>query len=146
MLTAQNKSDLLDILSNHGVLFGSKAFDLPNTNDYDYAITKDIYDKYEELFTKIEKDYDPTSYFPQGPEHGFFKTYLKIKIKDSYYDILIVYNEDDLDVIRNSVYDLQQCPPYLLDNKETRIRLYERALTEYGWERLRRTSVNYLVV
>ena len=48
-------------------------------------------------------------------------------------DILLFDNQQDMDIINKAKEDLLKIPKYFLENKQTRIQLFEESLNHYGW-------------
>ncbi len=129
------------LLEASGVIYGSRGLHIESpTSDYDFAFS---YEEHKKLFHTL-MNYDihlnsSTDYFSSVPEAGYYAffqykgldpmTNKKIKV-----DILFVHNDEDLDVIRSSIQDLQSIPQYMLRDKKFRIDAYNKALQHRGWK------------
>ena len=132
------------LLEASGVIYGSRGLHIESpTSDYDFAFS---YEEHKNLFHTL-MNYDIhlnsfTDYFSSAPEAGYYAffqyegldpmTNKKIKV-----DILFVHNDEDLDVIRSSIQDLQSIPQYMLRDKKFRVDAYNKALQHRGWKELR---------
>lgn len=129
------------LLNAGGVIYGSRSLHVEaEYSDYDFAFS---YEEHKRVFDILVDSHidvsNPTGYFQSSPEAGykaFFQykglnpiSYEKVKV-----DILFVHNDEDLDVIRSSVQDLQSIPQYMLRDKKFRIDAYNKALQDRGWK------------
>ena len=131
------------LLEANGVMYGSSGLHIESpTSDYDFAFS---YEEHKSLFhalirLNIPKS-DSTSYFSSVPEAGYH-TFFQYKALDLSgeavkVDILFLHNDEDLDVIRSSMQDLQSIPQYMLRDKKFRVDAYNRALQHRGWKEFR---------
>ena len=132
------------LLEANGVMYGSRGLHIEKPNsDYDFAFS---YEEHKSLFytllhSNIPKS-DSTAYFSSVPEAGYH-TFFQYKALDFItkeevkVDILFLHNDEDLDVIRASVQDLQSIPQYMLFDKKFRIIAYNKALQNRGWKEFR---------
>lgn len=130
--------DVERLLSTEGmVLYGSRALNVNrNSSDYDLAFS---YESHIMVYEYLKVNNTPisssTSYFTSVPEAGYH-TFFQYMGEDTKIDIIFVHNDEDLDVIRSSIQDLQSIPSYMLHNKHFRIEAYNRALQHRGWKPL----------
>lgn len=130
--------DVERLLSTEGVvLYGSRALNVNrNSSDYDLAFS---YESHRMVYEYLKVNNTPisssTSYFTSVPEAGY-PTFFQYMGEDTKIDIIFVHNDEDLDVIRSSIQDLQSIPSYMLHNKGFRIEAYNRALQHRGWKPL----------
>ena len=130
--------DVERLLSIEGmVLYGSRALNVNgNYSDYDLAFS---YESHRRVYEYLKVNNTPisssTSYFTSVPEAGYH-TFFQYIGKDTKIDIIFVHNDEDLDVIRSSIQDLQSIPSYMLHDKHFRIEAYNRALQHRGWKPL----------
>ena len=130
--------DVERLLSTEGmVLYGSRALNVNrNSSDYDLAFSYESHRViYEYLKVNNTSISSSTSYFTSVPEAGYH-TFFQYMGEDTKIDIIFVHNDEDLDVIRSSIQDLQSIPSYMLHNKGFRIEAYNRALQHRGWKPL----------
>ena len=126
------------LLSTEGVvLYGSRALNVNrNSSDYDLAFS---YEAHRMVYEYLKVNNTPisssTSYFTSVPEAGYH-TFFQYMGEDTKIDIIFVHNDEDLDVIRSSIQDLQSIPSYMLHDKHFRIEAYNRALQHRGWKPL----------
>ena len=129
------------LLNAGGVIYGSRSLHVEaEYSDYDFAFS---YEEHKRLFDILVDSHiavsNPTGYFQSSPEAGY-KAFFQYKGLDPVsnekvkVDILFVHNDEDLDVIRSSVQDLQSIPQYMLRDKKFRIDAYNRALQDRGWK------------
>ena len=129
------------LLNAGGVIYGSRGLHVEaEYSDYDFAFS---YEEHKRVFDILVDSHidvsDPTGYFQSSPEAGY-KAFFQYKGLDPVsnervkVDILFVHNDEDLDVIRSSVQDLQSIPQYMLRDKKFRIDAYNRALQDRGWK------------
>lgn len=131
-------------------MYGSRALQVNHANsDYDIAFSSESCNIVSRLMAAGVKSSDPTNYFKVGPEGGYYAFFHKVPLaidrdnpygKRMYADILVVHTDEDLDCISSSINDLRSIPSYLLENKGTRIDLYQKALVHRGWKRLKTPS------
>lgn len=123
--------NLLETLQTFGVLYGSRALGVDtDKSDYDYAI---LLEHIRPVYSLEDID-SPRRYFKYLPEDGAYGILYKVPLPNNEVtDILILNDEDDLQVVRDAISDLQRVPTYLLQDKATRVTLYQTALKEYGW-------------
>ena len=130
--------DVERLLSTEGmVLYGSRALNVNrNSSDYDLAFS---YESHRMVYEYLKVNNTPishsTSYFTSVPEAGYH-TFFQYMGEDTKIDIIFVHNDEDLDVIRSSIQDLQSIPSYMLHDKHFRIEAYNRALQHRGWKPL----------
>ena len=130
--------DVERLLSVEGmVLYGSRALNVNrNSSDYDLAFS---YESHRGVYEYLKVNNTPisssTSYFTSVPEAGYH-TFFQYMGEDTKIDIIFVHNDEDLDVIRSSIQDLQSIPSYMLHDKRFRIEAYNRALRHRGWKPL----------
>lgn len=130
--------DVERLLSTEGViLYGSRALNVNrNSSDYDLAFS---YESHRMVYEYLKVNNTPisssTSYFTSVPEAGYH-TFFQYIGEDTKIDIIFVHNDEDLDVIRSSIQDLQSIPSYMLHDKHFRIEAYNRALQHRGWKPL----------
>ena len=128
--------DISPILKDPGVvLYGSRALGVDHQkSDYDIALSyeshKHIYSWLLSANITVSSNID---YFTSVPEAGYH-TFFQHHASDFKADIIFVHNDEDLDVIRSSVRDLQSIPAYMLAHKTFRIEAYNRALQHRGWK------------
>lgn len=128
--------DISPILKTPGaVLYGSRALGVNHQkSDYDIALS---YESHKHIYSWLLSDNIPAStnidYFTSVPEAGYH-TFFQLQISGFKTDIIFVHNDEDLDVIRSSVRDLQSIPAYMLAHKQFRIEAYNRALQHRGWK------------
>lgn len=128
--------DISQILKDPGVvLYGSRALGVNyHKSDYDIALSyeshKHIYSWLLAANITVSSNID---YFTSVPEAGYH-TFFQHHASDFKVDIIFVHNDEDLDVIRSSVRDLQSIPAYMLAHKPFRIEAYNRALQHRGWK------------
>ena len=130
--------DVERLLSTEGmVLYGSRALNVNrNSSDYDLAFSYESHRViYEYLKVNNTSISSSTSYFTSVPEAGYH-TFFQYMGEDTKIDIIFVHNDEDLDVIRSSIQDLQSIPSYMLHDKHFRIEAYNRALQHRGWKPL----------
>lgn len=132
----------IDFLVNAGgVIYGSRSLHVEaEYSDYDFAFS---YEEHKRVFDILMDSHiavsNPTGYFQSSPEAGY-KAFFQYKGLDPVsnervkVDILFVHNDEDLDVIRSSVQDLQSIPQYMLRDKKFRIDAYNKALQDRGWK------------
>ena len=132
----------IDLLLNAGgVIYGSRSLHVEaEYSDYDFAFS---YEEHKRVFDILVDSHidvsNPTGYFQSSPEAGY-KAFFQYKGLDPVsnervkVDILFVHNDEDLDVIRSSVQDLQSIPQYMLRDKKFRIDAYNKALQDRGWK------------
>ena len=129
------------LLNAGGVIYGSRSLHVEaEYSDYDFAFS---YEEHKRVFDILVDSHidvsDPTGYFQSSPEAGY-KAFFQYKGLDPVsnervkVDILFVHNDEDLDVIRSSVQDLQSIPQYMLRDKKFRIDAYNKALQDRGWK------------
>ena len=129
------------LLNAGGVIYGSRGLHVEDQySDYDFAFS---YEEHKRLFDILVDSHiavsNPTGYFQSSPEAGY-KAFFQYKGLDPVsnekvkVDILFVHNDEDLDVIRSSVQDLQSIPQYMLRDKKFRIDAYNKALQDRGWK------------
>lgn len=129
------------LLNAGGVIYGSRGLHIEDEySDYDFAFS---YEEHKRLFDILVYSHieisNPTGYFQSSPEAGY-KAFFQYKGLDPVsnekvkVDILFVHNDEDLDVIRSSVQDLQSIPQYMLRDKKFRIDAYNKALQDRGWK------------
>ena len=129
------------LLNAGGVIYGSRSLHVEaEYSDYDFAFS---YEEHKRVFDILVDSHidvsNPTGYFQSSPEAGY-KAFFQYKGLDPVsnervkVDILFVYNDEDLDVIRSSVQDLQSIPQYMLRDKKFRIDAYNKALQDRGWK------------
>lgn len=130
--------DVERLLSIEGiVLYGSRALNVnKNSSDYDLAFS---YESHRMVYEYLKVNNTPishsTTYFTSVPEAGYH-TFFQYIGEDTKIDIIFVHNDEDLDVIRSSIQDLQSIPSYMLHDKHFRIEAYNRALQHRGWKPL----------
>lgn len=126
-----------------GVMFGSRALNIhTGYSDYDIAFSYESHGYiYEYLQVNNVHTIDISSYCESLPEGGHKALFQYNPGDTDKVDILFVHNDEDLDVIRSSVQDLRNVPAYMLENKKTRIHLYNMALQNRGWKKLRMSVV-----
>ena len=126
-------------------MYGSRALQVNHANsDYDIAFSRESSNIVSRLMAAGVRSTDPTNYFKIGPEGGYCAFFHKVPLvidsvnphRKMYADILVVHTDEDLDCISSSINDLRSIPSYLLENKGTRIDLYQKALVHRGWTRL----------
>lgn len=74
------------------------------------------------------------NYCESTPESGYYGLY---RFKDRYennVDLLVLYLDEDVDIIRSTINDLKKVPPYFLTNKKQRIAMYNQGLRYRGWQ------------
>lgn len=129
------------LLEAGGVIYGSRGLHIEDEySDYDFAFS---YEEHKRVFDILVASHiaisNPTGYFQSSPEAGY-KAFFQYKGLDPVsnervkVDILFVHNDEDLDVIRSSVQDLQSIPQYMLRDKKFRIDAYNKALQDRGWK------------
>ena len=129
------------LLNAGGVIYGSRSLHVEaEYSDYDFAFS---YEEHKRVFDILVDSHidvsNPTGYFQSSPEAGY-KAFFQYKGLDPVsnekvkVDILFVHNDEDLDVIRSSVQDLQSIPQYMLRDKKFRIDAYNKALQHRGWK------------
>lgn len=129
------------LLNAGGVIYGSRSLHVEDEySDYDFAFS---YEEHKRVFDILVDSHiavsNPTGYFQSSPEAGY-KAFFQYKGLDPVsnekvkVDILFVHNDEDLDVIRSSVQDLQSIPQYMLRDKKFRIDAYNKALQDRGWK------------
>ena len=129
------------LLNAGGVIYGSRSLHVEaEYSDYDFAFS---YEEHKRVFDILVDSHidvsNPTGYFQSSPEAGY-KAFFQYKGLDPVsnervkVDILFVHNDEDLDVIRSSVQDLQSIPQYMLRDKKFRIDAYNKALQDRGWK------------
>ena len=131
------------LLEANGVMYGSRGLHIEEQySDYDFAFS---YEEHKNLFhtlirLNIPKG-DSTSYFSSVPEAGYHTFFqckgLDLSGEGVKVDILFLHNDEDLDVIRSSMQDLQSIPQYMLRDKKFRVDAYNRALQHRGWKEFR---------
>lgn len=136
------------LLEANGVMYGSRGLHIENrTSDYDFAFSCE---EHKSLFhtlirLNIPKS-DSTSYFSSVPEAGYHTFFqykaLDLSGEEVKVDILFLHNDEDLDVIRASVQDLQSIPQYMLFDKKFRIIAYNKALQNRGWKEFKMPRVD----
>ena len=126
-------------------MYGSRALQVNHANsDYDIAFSSESSNIVSRLMAAGIESADPTDYFKVGPEGGYRAFFPKVLLavdrvnpyEKMYADILVVPTDEDLDCISSSINDLRVIPSYLLENKGTRIDLYQKALVHRGWKSL----------
>ena len=128
--------DISPILKDPGVvLYGSRALGVDHQkSDYDIALS---YESHKHIYSWLLSANIPArtniDYFTSVPEAGYH-TFFQHHASDFKADIIFVHNDEDLDVIRSSVRDLQSIPAYMLAHKSFRIEAYNRALQHRGWK------------
>ena len=129
-------------------LYGSRAIlavselvngedSLSNNRDYDIAIS--IEDPQYLNFIKYLESVNVqkvniANYCESTPESGYYGLY---RFKDMYendVDLLVLYLDEDVDIIRSTINDLKRVPPYFLTNKKQRIAMYNQGLRYRGWQ------------
>lgn len=129
------------LLNAGGLIYGSRSLHVEaEYSDYDFAFS---YEEHKRVFDILVDSHidvsNPTGYFQSSPEAGY-KAFFQYKGLDPVsnervkVDILFVHNDEDLDVIRSSVQDLQSIPQYILRDKKFRIDAYNKALQDRGWK------------
>lgn len=123
--------------TERAVLYGSRALNVNrNSSDYDLAFS---YESHRMVYEYLKVSNTPisssTSYFTSVPEAGYH-TFFQYRGEDTKIDIIFVHNDEDLDVIRSSIQDLQSIPLYMLHDKHFRIEAYNRALQHRDWKPL----------
>ena len=118
-------------------LYGSRGIGLENADDYDIAIS--IEDpKYLEFINYLErvgvKRVDIKNYVNSTPESGYYGLYRFQGAKEERIDLLVLYLDEDVDVIRSTITDLKRIPSYFLTNKQQRITMYNQGLRYRGWK------------
>lgn len=128
--------DINQILDDpRAVLYGSRALGINYSNsDYDIALSYESHKHIHSwLLSANIRVSTNTDYFTSVPEAGYH-TFFQHNASDFKADIIFVHNDEDLDVIRSSVRDLQSIPEYMLAHKPFRIEAYNRALQHRGWK------------
>ena len=134
--------DISQILKDPGaVLYGSRALGVNHQkSDYDIALS---YESHKHIYSWLVSANITASsnidYFTSVPEAGYH-TFFQHHSSDFKADIIFVHNDEDLDVIRSSVRDLQSIPAYMLAHKTFRIEAYNRALQHRGWKPVSHTE------
>lgn len=129
------------LLNAGGVIYGSRSLHVEaEYSDYDFAFSYEEHKRVFDILVDSRIDVsNPTGYFQSSPEAGY-KAFFQYKGLDPVsnervkVDILFVHNDEDLDVIRSSVQDLQSIPQYMLRDKKFRIDAYNKALQDRGWK------------
>lgn len=138
--------DISPILKEPGaVLYGSRALGVNHQkSDYDIALS---YESHKHIYSWLLAANITASsnidYFTSVPEAGYH-TFFQHHASDFKVDIIFVHNDEDLDVIRSSVRDLQSIPAYMLTNKSFRIEAYNRALQHRGWKPASHTTDSFI--
>ena len=128
--------DINQILKDpRAVLYGSRALGISHQkSDYDIALSYESHKHIHSwLLSANIRVSTNTAYFTSVPEAGYH-TFFQHNARDFKADIIFVHNDEDLDVIRSSVIDLQSIPEYMLAYKPFRIEAYNRALQHRGWK------------
>lgn len=118
----------------NAVIFGSAALGLEH-KDIDLALSS-TNTKFEDLKLKLRfsERLDISTYCQSSPESGFYGLYRLQTDSGKKIDLLILNNDEDLDVIRSTIVDLNKIPKYFLEYKPDRIWLYQKGLRHRGWE------------
>lgn len=131
------------LLEANGVMYGSRGLHIEDQySDYDFAFS---YEEHKSLFNALIRlnipKSDSTSYFSSVPEAGYHTFFqckaLALSGEEVKVDILFLHNDEDLDVIRSSMQDLQSIPQYMLRDKKFRVDAYNKALQHRGWKEFR---------
>lgn len=146
----RNPELTLDQLMSYptATMYGSRALQVNHVDsDYDIAFSSESSNIVSRLMAAGVMSTDPTNYFKVGPEGGYCAFFHKVPLmidrvnranpypEKIYADILVVHTDEDLDCISSSINDLRSIPSYLLENRDTRIYLYQKALEHRGWKR-----------
>lgn len=118
-------------------LYGSRGIGLENADDFDIAIS--IEDpKYLAFINYLEnvgvKRIDIKNYANSTPESGYYGLYRFEDANGDSIDLLVLYLDEDVDVIRSTITDLKRIPPYFLNIKKQRIAMYNQGLRYRGWK------------
>ena len=146
-----NSELTLDQLMSYptATMYGSRALQVSHANsDYDIAFSSESSSIVSRLMAAGIRNTNPTDYFKLGPEGGYCAFFHKVPLgfdrdnpyRKIYADILVVHTDEDLDCISSAINDLRAIPSYLLENRDTRIDLYQKALVHRGWKRLETPS------
>ena len=65
---------------------------------------------------------------------GYYGLYRFQGAKEERIDLLVLYLDEDVDVIRSTITDLKRIPSYFLTNKPPRITMYNQGLRYRGWK------------
>ena len=118
------------------VHYGSRPLGV-NTQGSDYDVALSI-ESHKDIFNVLVNNNIPINpsidYFTSFPEGGYY-SFFRYKAKDINLDILFLRNNEDLDVIRSSIQDLQSIPAYMLSDKKFRISVYNKALQHRVWKK-----------
>lgn len=118
-------------------LYGSRGIGLENADDFDIAISIEN-PKYLEFINYLErqgvKRVDIKSYASSTPESGYYGLYRFRDANGNNIDLLVLYLDEDVDVIRSTITDLKRMPQYFLTNKKQRVLLYNQGLRYRGWK------------
>lgn len=109
------------------------------SDDRDYDIAISIEDpQYLNFIKYLEsvnvRKVNIKNYCESTPESGYYGLY---RFKDRYennVDLLVLYLDEDVDIIRSTINDLKRIPPYFLTNKKQRIAMYNQGLRYRGWK------------
>ena len=122
----------------NAVYIGSRALDcFSDYSDYDICVLKSEADKFLKKFTIIDLD-NPAFHMkhymnilPLG--NAYIVRKLNTEYQDITVDLLIYENQSDLNILRQCVDDIKLVPNYLLQDKNIRVNLFEKALLHYGF-------------
>lgn len=140
LLTDPDPIPLCMLLEANGVMYGSRGLHIESpTSDYDFAFSYEEHKKLLHTLIRLNiPKSDSTSYFSSVPEAGYHTFFqckgLDLSGEEVKVDILFLHNDEDLDVIRSSMQDLQSIPQYILRDKKFRITAYNKALQNRGWK------------
>jgi len=127
--------ELQELLDIPHTLIGSRALGI-NTEESDYDLVIHINDLPRYLLDRvINIDLSLARYFNLLPKHGnghILRGFTGAS-GNSKVDIIALESQEDINIIKQSLEDLKQCPYYMLKNKQTRINLFETALKNYGF-------------
>ncbi len=129
-------------------LYGSRALltasesakgedSVSDNRDYDIAINIEDpqYLRFVEYLESVNvRKVNINNYCESTSESGYYGLY---RFKDRYennVDLLVLYLDEDVDIIRSTINDLKRIPPYFLTNKKQRIAMYNQGLRYRGWK------------
>lgn len=129
-------------------LYGSRALltasesakgedSISDDRDYDIAISIEDpqYLKFIKYLESINvRKVNIKNYCESTSESGYYGLY---RFKDRYennVDLLVLYLDEDVDIIRSTINDLKRIPPYFLTNKKQRVAMYNQGLRYRGWK------------
>lgn len=126
---------LQELLNIPHTLIGSRALGI-NTEKSDYDLLVHITDLPNYLLDRINcRNLSIERYFNLLPKYGkghILRRQTRASGNSSV-DLIVLTHQEDINIIKQSMEDLKQCPAYMLKEKHIRIALFESSLKHYGF-------------